>query len=748
MIKHFQKENREYFLVGNGSISCLMELCCGQLELLHLGAPVQESDAPAFSIISNPGWGCSVVNSGKCFDTLPLAWSGAGTGDYRELPLEIALEGERLAPEFSYSSFEIIKGIAPMTLPQAKGSCETLKLCFNGCGGKLELELYFSLFDTAITRRAVLKNLSREPFEILKFMSALADLKGDFELTTLDGGWNCEAHAHSVPVSYSKVVNESLTGFSSNRHNPGFLLSHGNEFYGFNLVYSGCHYSAVQKSQQNLTRVVQGINPESFRRVLAPYESFETPEAVVAYSNRGLNGLRANMHRFVNEHIVPAAWQYRERPVLYNSWEGCMFSFTESRLLQLAKKAKKAGCELFVLDDGWFGERNSDTAGLGDYNVNLKKLPNGLKGLADKIRALGMNFGLWFEPEAVNPDSALYRAHPDWAIKGLQSRNELLLDLRKSEVRDYIVENVSRIIDDAGVSYVKWDVNRHSTLTGAAAHEYILGLYDVLERIFAPRPQVLLESCASGGNRFDLGMLCFGPQIWASDNTDPIERLDIQEGLSCLYPQSAVGSHVSASAHIQTLRETPMSTRANVSFFGCFGIELELSSLLPTDEAELKDAVKFYKEHRFDFQFGTFSVQDSEEGARVWQVSTKDGAIAGVFHGLVHAAPGYEWLKVELENTEKSYFVDSRPQNLRVGRFSSMTKHIIPVELNPNGAIIRTADRLYRMPDGAQHVKCSGQALAAGIPMNLKFTGTGYDANMRNQGDFGSNIYVIKESRK
>ena len=333
---------------------------------------------------------------------------------------------------------------------------------------------------------------------------------------------------------------------------------------------------------------MMGINPSNFVKVLEPGDGFETPEAVLPWSNRGFNGVSSNFHRFINHHIVPEYWRFKERPVLFNSWEGCMFNFTHSRLVDLAKRAKKLGCELFVLDDGWFGKRDNDFAGLGDYNVNMKKLPYGLKGLADKINELGMQFGLWFEPEAVNPDSDLYRAHPDWALTDdhseLYGRHELLLDLTKPEVRDYIVENVSRVLDSANISYVKWDMNRHSIALGAKAHDYILGLYDVLGRIFGPRTHILLESCSSGGNRFDLGMLCYTPQVWCSDDTDPIERLTIQGSLSYLYPQSTFGAHVSAAPHAQTLRATPLTTRGNVSFFGWLGYELDLKHLLGVEE--------------------------------------------------------------------------------------------------------------------------------------------------------------------
>ena len=719
----------------------------GVLEHLHFGCPVRTADGVAFACVPGLGWGSSVLlddnDTGSCLDALPLEWSGSGRGDYRESPVE--LDGK--ATDFRYVGYEILEGIAPMQLPQARDGGETLVITMEQKGARLYL--YYTAFETALTRRAVLENTGDGTVILTKLMSQCVDLPGSFQMTTFNGGWIAEMGKATVPVTASRVVNESTTGASSNRHNPGFLLSekgtgedHG-RVYGFNLVYSGNHYASAQQSLQGLTRVMQGISPDHFAETLTPGEKFETPEEVLCWSDGGFNGLSAKMHRFVNDHIVPKYWRYRHRPVLYNDWEGCMFDFNHRRLMALAKQAKDLGCELFVLDDGWFGQRNNDKAGLGDYTVNKKKLPKGLEGLSKEIRKLGMEFGLWFEPEAVNMDSDLYRAHPDWALTDdfapVLGRHQLLLDLTKKEVRDYIVENVSRILDKANITYVKWDMNRHSVALGTKAHAFILGLYEVLERIFGPRPQILLESCSSGGNRFDLGMLCFGPQVWCSDNTDPISRLDIQGGLSYLYPQSTFGAHVSAAPHAQTLRNTPLSTRGNVSFFGVLGYELDLKHLLNVEIKEIKEQIRFYKEYRKLFQFGTF--RRSENG---WQVSNGETAIAGVFHKQLDAAPGYEQLRVPGLTATRPYRVRSRAQALRVGQFGALVKHVAPVNLDPNGVVLRTVDHHYTMPDGVQELSASGAALASGIMLLPLFRGTGYDPNQRTQLDYGSNIYIIQ----
>ena len=765
MINKIEKGSAVYFYIGNSSLSCIMESSCGKLQMLHFGAPVLPDDAEAMHCSSLLGWGNDVLysegDSSSCLDTLPLAWSEAGTGDYRESPVELLADGEAVSGDFVYSYSEVL-GDFPKhssSMPHASGEHETLKIVMCSNNKLLEglrIELYFSLVDSVLIRNAVLVNDSDRTVRCTKLMSSCTDIRGNYVMSTFDGGWIRETHRHDTPVSFSKIVNESLNGFSSNRHNPGFILASedagedSGEVYGFNLIWSGNHYSSVQRSAVGFTRVLHGLNPEGLNVELLAGDRFETPDAVMAWSGHGYNGLSCIMHDFVNSRIVPVYWRNKERPVLYNSWEGCMFSFTEGKLLSLARKAKRLGCELFVLDDGWFGERNSDHAGLGDYGVNRRKLPGGLEGISKKIHAEGLQFGLWFEPEAVNPDSDCYRNHPDWVLsspgsKELYGRNELLLDLTKAEVRDYIVDSVSSILDKTNIQYVKWDMNRNSPVTGKKAYDYVLGLYDVLERIFRPRPHILLEGCASGGNRFDLGMLCFAPQIWASDDTDPIERLEIQNGLSYLYPQSTFGAHVSAAPHSMTLRNTPMSTRANVAFFGVFGLEFDLDRMQPVDEAELKDTISYYKSHRKVFQFGRFRRNRAENGAVCWQVADDEYIMCGLFHKLIPAGPEMEWLYVSAPEPDEKYNVESRAQLLRVGQFGGLLKHILPVELAPDGFVLRTASQRFKMYDGKTTAVCSGKALRAGIPVAKRFSGTGYEKALRVQGDFGSNVFEIRK---
>ncbi|HEY8392184.1 MAG TPA: alpha-galactosidase [Capillibacterium sp.] len=718
--------------------------------------------------------GGSVAYDGRdelyCLDQMYLEWSDNGRGDYRQSPTELKMPDSSFVSDFVYVSHQIIDGSVPMqTLPTAYGGDQTLVITMRDTTAGVTLFLYYTVFAKAnvLTRRAVLANESQEPLVIRRMMSMMVDLPDEhFYLYTLDGAWIKEAHLHRRPVEYGMMINASTTGASSNRHNPAFMLAAAGateeygHVYGFNLIYSGNHASYIEKSAYDMVRVAVGINPHCFEWYLAPGESFETPEAVMTFSTRGFNGMSHNMHSFVNEHIVRGPWRRRERPVLINSWEAFYFDYDEGKLLQLAKKAKDLGIELFVLDDGWFGARDNDKAALGDYTVNKKKFPHGLKAFADELRKLGLEFGIWVEPEMVNPDSDLFRTHPGYAVrhpakKPVLGRNQLVLDLCQKEVRDYIVEQVGRILDETKASYVKWDMNRHIAETCSPAfehqgefyHRYMIGLYEVLARIFGPRPGILLESCSSGGNRFDLGMLCFSPQIWTSDNTDPIERLKIQGGLSYFYPLSTMGAHVSQSPSQQTLRATPLSTRFNVACFGCLGYELDLKYLTPEEKKEIKEEVAFYKKYRRLFQYGTFSrIPAAKENQVIWQcVSTgQDLAVTGFFQTLAAAAETEDRLVVK-DLKPGTYRVRTRPQRLAFTRFGGLVNHLSPVELNPDGFLLRQVSRHFSLADCVEEYQCSAAALSAGIPLHNQFNGTGYNQNVRMLGDFGSNLYLTEK---
>jgi len=752
----------------------------GHAEHIYYGKRIPDTDVEALRLKNTIMLGTTVdykeSRAGYSLDTLPLEYSGIGKGDFRHSPIELIMPDGSFVTDFVYESHSVTKGAfvcEESGLPYASGEAETLSIVLRDKKYPgVSLTLHYTVFaeSNVIARCVTLVNGGEESIYIRKLMSFMMDMPtADYRMLTLDGGWAKEAHIHEREVSYGILVNDSTTGGSSNRHNPAFLLKargadeeHG-EIYGFNLIYSGNHYSAVEKGNHDTLRVMSGINPHCFLWKLSPGERFDTPQAVMSYSDGGINAFAANMHDFVNRHIVRLQFQYTERPIVINNWEATFFNFNRRKLLALAREAKRLGVEMFVLDDGWFGARNSDRAGLGDWTVNEKKLPGGIASLSAAIHGMGMKFGLWFEPECVNPDSDLYRAHPDWAIAVPDrepgfGRNQLVLDLTRKEVRDYIVGAVSAVLDSARIEYVKWDYNRHISDMYSCAlrnqgeffHRYILGLYEVLRRIFVEgHPEILLESCSSGGNRFDLGMLCYSPQIWTSDDTDALERLDIQRGIYTFYPQSAVSAHVSMTPNQQTLRSAPLSTRFNVAVFGVLGYELDFGELTHDEKKQIREQIAFYKENRALLQYGRLRRYFPREGEREsWQITAGGKTVASICNLTYHASPARDTLRILSAEDGKTYEMRSVKQYLRIGRFGSLVKHISPVNIRSDGAIMRFVDRNFSMTDGSERYHASGEALQSGIALAMQYSGTGYDPNIRILGDFGSTLYTVEELPK
>ncbi len=749
----------------------------GHPEHIYYGGALPEGDTEPLKLKNNILLGSIVEYSedtpAYSLDTTLLEYSGVGKGDFRHSPIELIMPDGSFVLDFVYESHEIKKGSYEIEgLPTAYGEAETLILTLADTKYQdIKLILSYTVYEreNIICRNTELKNGTSGQVYIRKLMSFMTDFPSDeYDMITFDGTWAKEAHEHRKPVSAGILVNDSTTGSSSNRHNPGFILAekktdseHGRA-YGFNLIYSGNHYSAVEACPYGTMRVMSGINPHCFLWRLSSGESFITPQAVMTYSAEGLNGVSDNMHRFVNEHIVRGEHKGADRPIVINNWEATFFNFNSRKLHSLAKRAKKLGVEMFVLDDGWFGKRNNDTAGLGDWVVNKRKLPGGIKRLSRRINKMGMKFGLWFEPECVNPDSDLYRAHPDWALQidGREAslgRHQMVLDLTRPEVRDYIVDSVDKVLSESNIEYVKWDYNRHisdmfsHTLKnqGELYHRYILGLYEILDRIFYKKhPNILFESCSSGGNRFDLGMLCYSPQIWTSDNTDPIERLEIQGGIYRLYPQSTVSAHVSMAPHQQTLRDTPLSTRFNVSAFGVLGYELDFTELTPAELKAIKEQIAFYKAHRRTFQYGMLEIVETERKNRaVWQVTGDEERFIGLFQSHAPACPKRDILRSPGLLPKTEYSVKTVKQYLRIKRFGALIKHLVPVNIKTEGLLVRTVDRHFEMTDGIEEYIVSGAALDEGINLNMQYEGTGYSESLRILGDFGSNLYMIKEKK-
>ena len=494
----------------------------------------------------------------------------------------------------------------------------------------------------------------------------------DYVWMQLSGAWSRERYVKNRILEQGITAIDSMRGNSSHEHNPFMVLKRPNagetsgEVIGFSLIYSGNFRMQAEVDTHDVTRITVGINPDRFDWKLEPGEEFQTPEAVMVYSDQGLNKMSQIFHRLYAKRLARGYWRDRPRPILNNNWEATYFNFTEDRLVQIASKAKECGVELFVLDDGWFGQRNDDHAGLGDWVANPERLPNGIKGLSERIEAMGIKFGLWFEPEMTNKDSDLYRAHPDWILhtpgrNASHGRYQYVLDFSRKEVVEYIYEMMAKILSEAKVSYIKWDMNRSITecysvalpadRQGEVFHRYILGVYDLYERLTSEFPEVLFESCSSGGGRFDPGMLYYAPQGWTSDDSDAIERLKIQYGTSLCYPISSMGSHVSVIPNHQVFRKTPLHTRANVAYFGTFGYELDLNSLKEEEIAEVKEQIVFMKEYRKLFQFGDFYRLKSpfEGNETIWMVVSEDKktAIVGYYRTLNGVNQAYSRIKLQ-----------------------------------------------------------------------------------------------------
>ena len=767
--------NNGLFRIDTKGTTYAFRLSDGYLEQLYYGRRLVDEDFTAVSLKNTIDLGCTVKTESSKFylERNLLEYSGVGRGDYRHSPMELLMPDGTFVCDFVYESHRVIDGAYTTEgLPTAYGKAETLEITLKDKKFEdLKLKLNYVVFEECdvICRNVELINGTDGEVYIRKLMSLMLDLaEANYEMLTLDGDWGKEAHEHRRYLECGVLVNESTVGASSNKHNPAFaLVEQGADYtrgsvYGFNLIYSGNHYSAAERSSFDTARVMTGINPHCFLWRLKGGESFVTPQAVMTYSHQGTNGMMANMHAFVNEHIVRGEHKNADRPIVLNNWEATFFNFNRSKILALARSAKKLGIEMFVLDDGWFGKRNNDLAGLGDWVENRKKLPGGIKYIANQVNKMGMKFGLWFEPECVNPDSDLYRAHPDWAISipGREltlGRNQLILDLTRPEVRKYIIDSVDKVLSGANIEYVKWDYNRHisdmysATLKqqGEFFHRYTLGLYEVLSEIFCKRhPEILFESCSSGGNRFDLGMLCFSPQIWTSDNTDPIERLDIQGGIYNFYPQSTVSAHVSMAPHAQTLRETPIATRFNVAAYGVLGYELDFSELTHHERWQVKQQIAYYKEHRRSFQYGKLSkVKLKNPGQISWQITDGEKTFASLYQKTKEACPGRDRLDVPGLDADKLYTVESRDQYHKVSRFGGLIKHILPIRLRTEGIILRNVNKFYGMKDGKENYIASGAMLAEGINLAMQYEGSGYDPGLRVLGDYGSNIYLIKENQ-
>jgi alpha-galactosidase len=676
----------------NGLLSYLVRILeDGSLGQLHFGPPLAEGRSYRHLGRSGfPGF------ANRLDDPIALEYPTAGGGDFRMPALAVEQPDGSSVVRLEYVGHRIYPGKAPIsglpaTYVESAGEATSVEIQLVDRPSGIEVTLSYSIFrdQPVVARHVSVRNGGSAAVQITAAMSASLDLPDShWNLVQLSGAWARERHVTERPLAPGRQSTASLRGASGHEHDPSLILRRATttetagEAYGFSLVYSSNFLAEAEVGLYGTTRVRLGINPEGFGWTLEPGAEFTTPEVVLAYSAAGLDGLSAAYHALYRERLARGAWRDRPRPVLINNWEGTYFDFDEQKLVDIAVVAKDLGIELFVLDDGWFGVRDDDTTSLGDWTVDQRKLPNGIDGLARRIEALGLRFGLWIEPEMVSRQSKLFADHPDWAIgiagrERTESRQQLVLDLSRPEIVDHLFAVLSEVLGSAQISYVKWDMNRNITEPGSLGlpaerqgeffHRYILGVYDLYARLTTAFPEILFESCAGGGGRFDPGLLAYAPQAWTSDDTDAIERLRIQWGASFFYPLSSMGAHVSAVPNHQTGRRTPIATRAAVAFFGVFGYELDATNLSDAERAEVRAQVAFYREHRDLLQRGRFvrlrSPFEGDGNETAWMVVSDDRrqAVVGFYRTLNRPNPGVNRLRLRGLDPDARYRVTPWP---------------------------------------------------------------------------------------
>ena len=663
----------------------------GAIGPVHLGAPLRTGRSYRH-LAPRPFHGFS----NRLGAPVALEYPTTGAGDYRVPGLVVEQADGSTVLELAYRAHRIAAGKPPLpglpaTYVEADDEADTIEIDLADERSGLVITLSATVFhDLPVIARSVrIRNDGRDPARLTCAMSVVLDLPdAGWELIHLGGAWGRERHVRTRPLVLGRQSISSNRGSSSNVHNPFVALrrpttteDHG-EAIGVVLAYSGNFLAEVEVEPFGTARLRTGINPETFSWTLTPGASFTTPEALVVWTGDGLDAMSGAYHRLLRERMARGTWRDRPRPILVNNWEGTYFDFDEERLVAMATVARDLGIELFVLDDGWFGQRDDDTTSLGDWFVDRRKLPAGIDGLARRIVALGLQFGLWIEPEMVSERSQLFRDHPDWAfaIPGrprTEGRQQLVLDLGRPEVVDHLFGVLRDVLASGPVSYVKWDMNRWITepwspllpagRQGEVFHRHILGVYDLYARLTEAFPDILFESCASGGDRFDAGMFAFAPQAWTSDDTDAIERLAIQWGTSLAYPLSSMAAHVSAVPNHQAGRITPIATRAAVAFFGVLGYELDPTALTADERDAVRAQIAFYREHRELFQRGRFHrlrspfEGDGNETAWMTVADDRSQAIVGVYRVLSRPNPGPDRLRLRGLDPERQYRIAQWP---------------------------------------------------------------------------------------
>ena len=771
MIEFNSKKNLFHLYTKNVSY-CFRILPTKHLEHLYYGKSLNPIPDPETFTEHKPlEQGTSTLYSEASklnLNTTLLELATYGKGDYREPTLHLETPDGYRSLDFLYEAHTLIKDHRFKNIPQADKE-ETLVVTLKEKTYDIRLKLYYTLDENTdcLIRNSAIINGENENLVLDKALSANFDfIESDYKLISLHGDWLRERKITTRKLQEGIIKLDSKRGTSSNTTNPFFALqSHqatdeAGDVYAFNLVYSGNFEANIEVSSQKLLRVNLGINSFDFRWKLAPNEIFITPEVISIYSNQGLRGMQTQMQNFVKTRI---AKNTTIRPVVLNNWEATYFDFNEKKLKAIAKHAKKLGIECFVLDDGWFGNRDDDTQSLGDWHPHPKKFKKGLKPFSNYLKKQNLKFGLWVEPEMVNPQSELYKNHPEWAIKHPHidpalGRHQLTLDLSNPDVCEYLYTTLSTLFKEANVDYVKWDMNRNvSDLyashlppdeQGKLMHKYYLGLYKLLENLTKNVPNILFESCASGGNRIDLGMHYYMPQAWTSDNTDAHERLSIQQGTLLAYPLNTVSNHVNDTVAHQTIRTHSMDHRFNVACMGILGYELDPRSLSKQDKKAIKNHIAYYKDHRLLLQNGTFydlSINDSDTRFLVVNEEQTE-AILGIYQGLLTPNPSPQPIKLKGLNPEKTYKVIQRPQKENLKRFGGLIKHALPIKLKPHGTWFNHLSNLYQLDiERFQSLESGNALMNKGLRLPYRFTGTGYDSTLRLMLDFSSRLYYLKE---
>lgn len=635
-------------------------------------------------------------------DYLPQEFPVCGSGDYRISCLNADLGAGVNDCLLFYDSYKTYKGKyslkgLPAMFAEEGDRVETLEILLKDYKDDLYVRLLYGVFEDydMITRAVVIENGTDQDVKLSRVMSTCIDFsEADLDLLHFHGKHTGERQLERLSLFHGIAELRSTRGTSSHQHNP-FVIAAGKdanedagECYALSLLYSGGFHMQAETDQINQIRLVMGIDDSDFLWTLYPGESFAAPEVCMTYSDGGFGKLSHAIHAGFHKHLIRSTWKDKRRPVLVNNWEATYFNFNGKILLDLAHEAAQMGLDMLVLDDGWFGKRDNDDSGLGDWFVNEKKLGCSLKELVDKVRDLGLSFGLWFEPEMISEDSDLYRTHPDWAMavpgrEPIRCRNQLVLDMSREDVVAYIKERLFAVMDSADIRYIKWDMNRSLALAygalfprerqGELRHRYVLGLYEVMEALLTRYPDLLLEGCSGGGGRFDAGMLYYAPQIWCSDNTDAIERLRIHYGTSFGYPMSTISAHVSVCPNEQNGRVTPLKTRGICAMQGTFGYELNLCEMSEEEKGQVKEQVKTFKEHYKLFQFGDYyriASPFENQDFTAWEYADRKGkeACLSVVYTDLHANPVPHIVKFKGLCKEKTYEVSRDGESL--GEFS------------------------------------------------------------------------------